>query len=149
MSDVAVAIPNLLHTYAELIDAGDFAGAAQLFRHGHVVSEGQTFSDEAAITGMWRSWMRLYDGKPLTRHLITNPIITLASNGRTATCRSQYTVLQNTGTGALQPIITGRHHDRFERRGLEWWFVERIYAEIDLIGDLDGHLVRPLAERGA
>jgi 3-phenylpropionate/cinnamic acid dioxygenase small subunit len=145
VSDPALAIPNLLYTYAELIDAGDLAGAAHLFRHGHVVSEGRQIEGEAAIVDMWRGWMRLYDGKPRTRHLITNPIIEVAPDGRTAICRSQYTVLQVTGTGALQPIISGRYRDRFARRGLEWSFTERVYAEIDLTGDLDGHLIRQLA----
>jgi 3-phenylpropionate/cinnamic acid dioxygenase small subunit len=149
MNDAAIAIPNLLYIYAELIDAGDLAGAAALFRHGHVVSGGERIVGEDAIVAMWRGWMRLYDGRPRTRHIITNPIITLDEGGAAAACRSQYTVLQATDTLPLQPIITGRYHDRLRIIDCAWCFVERNYAEIDLTGNLGGHLLKQLAGEGA
>jgi ketosteroid isomerase-like protein len=145
MTDAAIAIPNLLYTYADLIDAGDLIGAARLFRHGAVVSGGQRIEGEEAIAAMWRGWMRLYpDGTPRTRHIITNPIIELSDDGQTATCRSQWTVLQATGGFPLQPVGTGRYHDRFARIAGQWHFTERNYAQIDLLGDMRAHLLKSL-----
>ena len=144
MADPAIAIPNLLYTYAELMDAGDFAGAAQMFRHATIVSRGERISGEEAIVEMWRGWMRLHDGQPRTRHITTNPIIELDDDGQGASCRSQYTVLQATERLALQPIISGRYRDRFRLIDGAWCFVEREYAEIDLVGDLSDHLLQPL-----
>ena len=145
MTDVNIAIPNLLYTYADLIDAGDFAGAARLFRHGTVLAGGARFQGEEAILANVLSGIRLYaGGTPRTRHLITNPIIEVAADGETATCRSQYTVLQAVEGFPLQPIITGRYHDRFARIDGEWCFTERNYAQMDLIGDMSFHLTRSL-----
>jgi hypothetical protein len=40
---------------------------------------------------------------------------------------------------ALQPIASGRYHDRFERRGGRWRLVER-RVRTDLVGDVTRHL---------
>lgn len=148
MNDAGIAIPNLLYTYADLIDAADFAGAARLFRHGAVVAGGQRVVDDDAIIALWRDWVRLYDGSPRTRHVITNPIISLAEDGESATCRSQWIVLQAVDGFPLQVVATGRYHDRFRRIDGEWQFVERDFAGVDLTGDVSAHLVRPLGENG-
>lgn len=143
MSDAAIAIPNLLYRYADLIDAGDLRGAARLFRHGHLISGGERFDNEDAIVAMWESWIRIYeDGTPRTRHLITNPIIELDEAGESAACRSQWTVLQAVDGYPLQIVGSGRYHDQMRRIEGEWCFVERNYARIDLIGDTSAHMKR-------
>ena len=38
MADAAREIENLLHTYAERIDAGDLEGVADLFAHGRIAA---------------------------------------------------------------------------------------------------------------
>ncbi|MBV8930111.1 MAG: nuclear transport factor 2 family protein, partial [Mycobacteriaceae bacterium] len=78
------------------------------------------------------------DGTPRTKHVVTNPIIEIDEN--TATCRSYYTVLQQTDTLPLQVIVSGRYHDRFERVEGRWRFCYRDYSLMDLIGDLSQHL---------
>jgi ketosteroid isomerase-like protein len=145
--DPALAIPNLLYRYADAIDAGDFDGAAKLFRHGHVIVSGKRVSGDDAIAGMWREWVQMYPtGTPLTRHLITNPIIELDDSGMSAFCRSQWTILQATQGLPLQAIATGRYHDRFSLIQGQWCFTERNYAQIDLAGDTSHHLRKKLAE---
>ena len=57
-----------------------------------------------------------------------------------ATARSYYTVMQQTDALPLQPIICGRYHDTFARRGGEWRFTDRLIFS-DLIGDLSQHLL--------
>lgn len=146
MNDAAIAIPNLLYLYAELIDAADFSGAAHLFRHGWVISQGQRIEGKDAIIAMWRGWMRLHNGSPLTRHIITNPIILLEEDGESASCRSQWTILQATEDFPFQPVATGRYHDRFRRIEGKWSFIERNYAQVDLSGDLSEHLLKSLKD---
>ena len=117
----AIDIPNLLYLYAELIDGARFDEAAALFDHARIVASGHEIRGRDAIAGMWSQWIKLYDcGTPRTRHIITNPIITLAEDGQSATCRSQWTVLQSAPGFPLQVVATGRYHDTVcaDRRSL-------------------------------
>jgi hypothetical protein len=47
---------------------------------------------------------------------------------------------------ALQPIVSGRYYDRFERHEGQWRFVER-RVQTDLVGDVSRHLRHPAADR--
>lgn len=115
MSNPSIDIPNLLYRYADFIDAGDFEGAASLFHNAKVYFDSsEAISDEDNMVAVWRSWVKLYEGRPKTRHLITNPIIELSDDENSASCKSQWTVLQATDDLPLQVIGTGRYDDRFE-----------------------------------
>ncbi len=142
MPNPSIAIPNLLYRYAEAFDQGDFAAAAALFGHGALIAGGQRVAGTEAITAMWRQWVRLYDGRPLTRHVTTNPIITLADDGLTASCRSTWTLLQAAPGLPLQVIASGTYHDRFAVIDGAWHFTERAYGPIDLMGDTRAHLLQ-------
>src|SRR6185312_17207790 len=85
------------------------------------------------------------DGTPRTKHLITNIAIEVDEASGTATSRSYFTALQALPDLGLQPIVSGRYHDRFERREGSWRFVER-RVRTDLIGDMSRHLRRPAAD---
>lgn len=139
------AITNLLYTYAERMDAGDFAGAAELFRHATIKLAGDAVVDAEAILAIWESSVRRYaDGTPRTKHVTTNVIVDIDPAGDTARTRSYYTVFQQTDTLALQPIIAGRYHDTFERHDGAWRWAERDYSLVDLVGDLSQHLTMTL-----
>lgn len=147
MPNPAIDIPNLLYAYADAIDAADFDAAAALFDHARILASGHEIRGRAVIAAMWRQWLRLYDcGTPRTRHLITNPQIRLAPDGQTATCQSQWTVLQAAPGFALQIVGTGRYHDRFALIDGAWAFTERAYARTDLVGDSSAHTLQPLVE---
>jgi 3-phenylpropionate/cinnamic acid dioxygenase small subunit len=139
----AIAITNLLYRYAELMDLGDFAGAAALFEHARIkvgVGTGG-YVDSAGILKLWEDGVIRYDdGTPRTKHVTTNAIVEFGVDGSTATARSYYTVFQQVGDTALQPIIAGRYHDSFELHGEGWRWAERDYTLVDLIGDLSRHL---------
>jgi SnoaL-like domain len=45
--------------------------------------------------------------------VITNPIIEVDETAGTASCRSYYTVIQQTDDLPLQVIVAGRYHDQF------------------------------------
>ena len=144
-----VAVTNLLHRYAELIDAGDYDGIGELLAHAVITTDGS--SDEiagaAAVTAMYeRSTRRYPDGTPRSKHVITNPIIEVDDDAGTATCRSYYTVLQQTADLPLQPIITGRYRDEFTHVDGEWRFTRRHMA-VDQVGDLSHHLLFELPPR--
>ena len=146
MPDPAIAIPNLLYRYAMHFDDGDMLAAARLFDHGSVVVGGKRIAGAEPIVAMWRQWVRLYDGRPRTRHLINNPIIELAADGASAVCLSQWTVLQATADYALQPVASGRYRDRLALIDGAWCFTERVYLLAELVGDTRAHLLRELAE---
>lgn len=139
----SVAITNLLFRYAELMDLGDFEGAAGLFEHAELIidRDADIRTDAAGILKIWRSMVIVHgDGTPRTKHVTTNPIVEVDEALGTATCRSYYTVLQQVDGGPLQPIVAGRYHDRFERIADVWRFAARDYSMMDLVGDVSGHL---------
>lgn len=146
MPDAAREIENLLHTYAERIDAGDLEGVADLFAHGRIAGSADAPPDQgivgrAAVLALYRGSTRLYeDGTPRTKHVTSNSIIEIGSSGESATARSYYTVFQQTDELPLQPIIAGRYHDSFHRVDDAWWFDTRVML-VDLKGDLSRHLL--------
>jgi 3-phenylpropionate/cinnamic acid dioxygenase small subunit len=147
-------IANLLYRYAECMDSGDFAGAAALFEHARLrVSAGGDGTDgtidAATILAIWKSTVMLYpDGTPRTKHVVTNPIIEVDETAGRASCRSYYTVIQQTDDLPLQVIVTGRYHDQFQRVDGRWRYCFRDYSLMDMIGDVSHHLSRSIAEIG-
>jgi 3-phenylpropionate/cinnamic acid dioxygenase small subunit len=140
-------ITNLLYRYAELIDEGDFETIAEeLFAHARLIvgPEGTPTLDAGGMLEVFRSTTIRYDDGLRTKHVITNPIIDVDETTNSATCRSYYTVFQQTAGLPLQPIVSGRYHDRFERVEGRWRFVQRDYTLVDLIGDVSRHLRVPL-----
>lgn len=143
--DDARQIENLLYTYAERMDAGDLDGVADLFTHGRIwgmddAPPEAVFEGRDGVRALYERSTRLYDdGTPKTHHLTTNPLIEVAADGRTATCRSYYCVTQATDELPLQPIITGHYHDTFHKIDGAWWFDTRIMF-VDQTGDLSHHL---------
>lgn len=143
MPSSAVSITNLLYRYAELMDAGDLDSAAALFAHARLKAdaEGTVILDSAGILRLWRGMVKIHaDGTPRTKHVVTNPILDIDEDAGTATCRSYYTVLQQTDAVALQVVAAGRYHDEFERVDGVWRFSFRDYSMLDLTGDLRDHL---------
>jgi ketosteroid isomerase-like protein len=142
-------IQNLLFMYAERVDTGDFAGVGEIFAHAVITVEGSQNATHGAknIQRMYEEWTRRYpdDGTPHTKHVTTNLIIEVDEDAGTATCRSYVTVFQHTATLALQPILQGRYHDRFERVDGKWRFTHR-HMFNDRLGDLSQHLLQDLAK---
>jgi 3-phenylpropionate/cinnamic acid dioxygenase small subunit len=82
------------------------------------------------------------DGTPRTRHVTTNVAIEADEEAGTAVSRAYSTVLQALPGLALQPIVSGRYRDRFERCDGQWRFAERRVL-VDLVGDVSRHLRHP------
>jgi len=144
MEDARAAVTNLIYTYAERIDLGDFDGLADLFADAEITAEGGAkWKGRDEILALYAEGTRRYPdtGTPKTKHVTTNLLIEVDEDAGTATCRSYYTVFQAVpGSIALAPIIAGRYRDRFERVGDRWRFAAR-HMLVDLIGDLSQHLL--------
>ncbi len=145
-ADDATLIGNLIARYAELVDAGDFDGVADLLADAGV-GDG---TNEALLRGrdgiaaLFGATTRRYDdGTPRTKHVTTNLILEIDSDAGAATARSYWTVLQAVDGLPLQPILAGRYHDRFVRSDGNWRFSERRYF-IDLVGDVSRHMLSRL-----
>ena len=149
--DGQTAISHLIYAYAERIDAGDFEGVAELFAAGRITAEGSQVvrSGRDAVLDMYRSTTRIHEdtGTPKTKHVTTNLVVNVDEQSGTGSARSYFTVLQATPSLALQPVIAGRYHDRFERRGRAWMFTER-HIICDLLGDLSQHLLSEVRSTG-
>ncbi|MNJ59612.1 hypothetical protein D3C77_553080 [compost metagenome] len=142
MTTSAVQICNLLYRYAEYLDSGQLVEAAELFRHARIKVQSPGLLDHTALLGIWQQRLKVYPcGTPRTKHVITNPIIDIDEASGTATVRSCYTVLQATDTLPLQPIAAGRYVDQFERVAGVWRFSFRDYSQLEMMGDLSGHLM--------
>ena len=136
------AIENLITTYAELVDDGDFAGLGALLADAAFTGGGSSVNGPEAIERMFRAVVIVYDdGTPRTKHVTTNIAIEVNEEAGTAVSRAYFTVLQAVPGLALQPVAAGRYRDRFERAGPRWRFSER-QVQVDLTGDVSRHLRR-------
>jgi 3-phenylpropionate/cinnamic acid dioxygenase small subunit len=137
------AIENLIATYAELVDDGDFAGLGALLADATFTGSGAPVSGPDAIEKMFRDMLIVYDdGTPRTRHVTTNVAIETDEEAGSAMSRAYFTVLQAVPGMALQPIVSGRYRDRFERCDGRWRFTERRVL-VDLVGNVSRHLRHP------
>ena len=134
-------IATLIFRYAERIDAGDLDALAELFRHARYgAGDGPLVLTGEQVARINRELIILYeDGTPRTRHVTTNLVIEVDEAAGTAAARSYYVVFQQAPGTPLEPIVSGRYHDRFERADGRWRFAER-RIHVDLVGDLSRHL---------
>ena len=131
-------IRNLLGTFCEVMDDADWVGLGRLFADGHLVDEqGREIARGTdAVTALWTAMVRVYDGSPRTRHLVSGPVITVRDD--TAMCRSSYAVLQQDLDGSLRTIAAGRYRDTFACSNGTWHFTERQFF-LDQEADMSQH----------
>jgi len=141
--DVRSAVEHIVYGYADRVDAGDFAGLAELFRDATYKGGGPdapgVVGADAVLAIQERMIRRYPDGTPRTKHVTTNLVIDADEVHGTATARSYFTVLQQVDDHPLEIVIAGRYHDQFACRDGTWHLTERIIY-CDLIGDLSRHL---------
>ncbi|GAS99234.1 Ring hydroxylating enzyme beta subunit [Mycolicibacterium canariasense] len=135
------AIAELLYTYAELIDAGDFDGVGTLLGRASFGGPASgSVSGAENIARLFAATTRRYPehgNRPRTRHLVLNPIIDVSDD--VATARSTFVVVQHTETVPLQPIVVGRYADAFARDAGGWYFTQRL-VDVEMVGDVSAHL---------
>lgn len=142
----ATAITNLLYRYAELVDAGDFDALSDMFADADYMMRGSTPLRGPQVGGAMKATVKVYDGTPRTRHVMTNAIVEVADDGATAAARSSFTVFQATDGFPLQPILIGGYHDTFINHGVNTgggsagWRFSRREIHVDLVGDTSHHV---------
>jgi ketosteroid isomerase-like protein len=134
-------ITALVHAYARLIDAGDLDGVAALFEHAtwRSAAHGTVLRGTAEVRTAYDR-IRLYDGTPRTKHVITNLTIDVEPDADAATAHCYFSVLQNLRAG--DPIgitVSGQYIDQFAKVGGAWRFADRLF-----IADLEGDQRRTL-----
>lgn len=129
------AILALMAEYCDSIDRGDLTGCAALFSHGAWGIEGDLAHGRDAVKAVLDNVI-LYDGRPQTRHLMSNARIAVDGDSATANCC--ITVMQGLEGFPLQAIFIGTYFDRFARRDGAWVFLERRIVP-DLVGNLSKH----------
>lgn len=143
MTSPEASIANLVHRYAQHVDAGELEDAAALFTHAQIklrTAEGDEITDAPSLLEHWRRVAILYDdGTPRTKHMMTNLIIEVSDDGDRATCSSYYTVLQVDSSGTMAVILAGRYLDQFQCSDGEWRFSLREYCPADFVGDVSRH----------
>jgi len=143
ISESYIEIMNLVYSYPDRIDSGDFAGVGALFADAVIeMGDGETLVGSAAVQAYFERWTRRYpdDGTPHTRHCITNPIVEIDEDASTAVVRYYITVFQRTDEFALQPVWANKYDDHLERANGQWRFVRRRgYAHLP--GDVSHHLL--------
>jgi 3-phenylpropionate/cinnamic acid dioxygenase small subunit len=143
-SDDWRAIHDLIMTYADCVDSGNFDAASALFEHASYEVEFEiggaptilSHRGSAEVLAFMRQTPLFDDGTPRTRHVNTNVLIDL--QGDSATSRCYFTVLQQTPTLPLQPIATGRYVDSFECVDGGWRFASRRMTDA-MAGDTSQH----------
>ena len=153
MNDARGSIENLLYRYAELIDAGDYEGIGELFAHGSHRRRRRARRwppGAEAVAKLYYTTTRKYDdGTPKTQHILTNPLVEFGPDGTTATCRSRFTVLQQTDVLPLQAIISGAYVDSFELVDGTWRYTEKrmvhapVRRPLPAPADRDPHRMSP------
>jgi SnoaL-like domain len=144
-------ITRIILTYPELIDRGDFDGVGKFLDGVKFGTANGVTADEIAeeelqtlaaeeVTTRYSSHVLAYeDGLPHTKHAITNVDIWFSGDGREASSRCYYVVLQGLEDFPLQVVITGRYEDTFESDNGTWRLrTRREYS--DIVGDLSRHV---------
>lgn len=132
-------IARLIYTYCYLMDAGDFDAVGNLFANATwQLSPEQVTTGKTEIVELLQGAMRLYDGKPGTRHVVTNILTDVADDGLTAHSFSYIHTTQVVEGFPLQLIFQGRFEDHFTCVDGGWQFTSRL-AHADGAGDMSHH----------
>jgi hypothetical protein len=144
LTDNYIEIMNLVHSYPEAIDSGDFAAVGALFADATIEMGEELVGGATAVQAYFERWTRRYadDGTPHTRHCITNPIVSIDDDAGTAVVRYYITVLQRTDEFPLQPVWANRYEDQLRRVDGRWQFHRR-RGFAHLPGDISQHLLVP------
>lgn len=141
MNNSEESILSLMNDYCYRIDGGDLQGFADLFAHGTWLVRGDPNGGDTGTAAVMTTLgnIILYDGKPNTKHVMSNIQIAVDEASNSATAECYITVFQAVPPDfPLQPIFIGHYRDSFERVDNSWRFTLRDISP-DLAGDLSHH----------
>jgi hypothetical protein len=138
------AIRDLCFAYTFCLDDGDFAGVGALLEHATLQPDmpgvvGEKIHGRDGVEAFYRAQVITYSrGRPMTRHLITNQVIAIDDERRTASSRCYFTVLQRPPGIGYHVVVGGQYHDEFERIGDVWRFTSK-RIQVDHLNDIEHH----------
>jgi len=141
MTTAEAEILTLMNEYCYRIDQGDLQGFADLFSRGTWRVQGDPSGGDTGSAEVMETLKNiiLYDGKPNTKHVMSNVQIDVDPSGETATAQCYITVNQAVPPDfPLQPIFIGHYYDSFSCIDGAWHFTFRDISP-DLPGDLSHH----------
>lgn len=141
MDSAKESILELMNEYCYRIDRGDLQGFAELFSKGTWLVRGDPNGGDTGTEAVLATLENiiLYDGKPNTKHVMSNIQIKLDPDGKTASAQCYITVNQAVPPDfPLQPIFIGHYFDTFNYDDGAWYFSLRD-IQPDLAGDLSYH----------
>jgi len=141
MTDAHDAIRRVMNEYCYRLDTGDFDGFAELFQHATWLIRGDPEGGDTGAEAVRETLQKLilYDGKPNTKHVMSNVQIDVDESSNQAGAQCYITVFQAVPPDfPLQPIFSGHYHDTFEKIDGNWHFILRDISP-DLVGDLSRH----------
>lgn len=140
-SDDYEEIRSLMCEYAEYVDDADFDRLGDLLDGAMFGSSGALHPVDARWISDWYAATNVVhgDGTLRTCHVCSNIAIRPEGDGSKARASSYFVVHQCTDALPLQPIVSGRYRDRFEKRDGRWRFTQREVI-VKLIGDMSNHL---------
>src|SRR5215207_5111425 len=97
LTEAYIEVMNLVHTYPDCNDRGDYAGIAELLGDAEIeMGDGTVMTGRENVEAYYERWTRRYpdDGTPHTRHCVTNPIVQIDEFAGTAVVRYYVMVLQ-------------------------------------------------------
>jgi hypothetical protein len=136
-------LERLMYRYASCVDLARWDELGELFAHGQVrASTSDDVSRGASeVAHLWASVNKVHpDGTLRTRYVLTNVTIDIDEDAGTAAAEAYFMVFQATDRMPLQPIVGGRHFDRFKRLDGGWWFDE-MFIQVDQVGDISEHML--------
>ena len=141
MSNSEHAILKLMNEYCYRIDSGDLDGFAKLFARGTWLVRGDPNGGDTGSASVRNTLQTiiLYEGKPNTKHVMSNVQLDIDEAGNSACAECYITVFQAVPPEfPLQPIFIGHYRDKFEREEETWRFTLRDISP-DLVADLSRH----------
>jgi len=141
MTDAHDSIRRVMNEYCFRLDTGNFDDFAELFQHALWLVRGDPRGGDTGAAAVRKTLQQviLYDGKPNTKHVMSNVQIDVDESSKRAAAQCYITVFQSVPPDfPLQPIFSGHYYDQFVKVDKDWRFVSREISP-DLIGDLSRH----------
>ena len=140
--DAELQVRTIVHRYCDTFDRAEFEAFAALFEHGRwfMVSE----PGSAPVLDWINENIVLYDGRPLTRHEVSNLIVEAGEGRDDVGFRCYIAIWQHLPEALPKLLAHARFSGTFRRSGDDWRWHEHV-MEIDYAGDLSTHIKAGLA----
>lgn len=135
--EIEQKISTTVHRYCHAFDSGDFATFAGLFERGRwfMVPE----AGSRAVDAWTRDHVILYDGRPRTRHQITNLVVDVDDTAHEAAFSCYVDIWMCLAGERPVLLAQARFYGTFRRHLDDWWWHEHV-MEADHTGDLSRHI---------